>query len=123
MGVNPEIAIIEGAEGRSLARRQYPAATLPNRWGLPGARARVESPRNRTEQERPTGNRGEVAAGAWRQGTTGAVGVKGRWESDPFIVALKPAKSGISFERVERREGLGKEPEGGRVGQYSEIVV
>ena len=71
MRVNPEIYIVEGAESLAWARRQYPLLNQLRQRGLPGARAHIEFPGERTEQERPTGNhRDEVGAGA--QGKTGA---------------------------------------------------
>jgi hypothetical protein len=115
VGVNPEIAIFEGADGCSLTRRQHLAINTPSRRGLPGAWTHVESPRKHTEQERPIGNRGMVSAGAYERGRTGALCVNGRWESDPSIVVMKLAKSAFAFERVERRGGPGKDFGGGRV--------
>ena len=55
--VNPEIYIVEGADGFARVRRQYPMQKMPMHRSLPGAKAHIESPGKLTEQERPTGNR------------------------------------------------------------------
>src|SRR4030067_3539494 len=70
--VNPEIYFVEGAEGHAWTRRQYRPSEPPSRLNLPGARAHIENPRERTEQEKPIGNRTEAGAGT--RGKTGAAG-------------------------------------------------
>jgi hypothetical protein len=70
--VNPESYIVEGADGFIRVRRQHPVQKTPMHGSLPGARARIETLRILTEQERPIVNRRMVTAGAGMQGKTGA---------------------------------------------------
>lgn len=70
--VNPETYIVEGAESYTWTRRQHLLLRLPNRQGLPGAKAHIEAPGEQAEQERPIGNHGLVGVGAGRRGKTGA---------------------------------------------------
>ena len=92
MRVNPENYIVGDVEGCAWTRRQHSSLKVP-KWGsLPGAWAHIETPRERTEQERPIGNRRKVEAGAGDKGKLESTGVKGRWESDPLIVVRKPVK-------------------------------
>ena len=70
MRVNPEIYIVEGADGLAWVRRQHCAAKGLIRAGLPGAWARIETSGNRTEQERPSEDHMEVGGGL--RGRTGA---------------------------------------------------
>jgi len=51
--VNPENYIVEDVEGYAWTRRQHLTMKMPNRESLPGAWAHIETPRERTEQERP----------------------------------------------------------------------
>ena len=69
--LNPEIYIVEGADGFARVRRQHPLQKMPMHRSLPGSQAHVESSGKLMEQERPTGNRCEVTAGFGRQGKTG----------------------------------------------------
>ena len=72
MRVNPEIYFVEGAEDLAWIRRQNRPSEPPSRPDLPGARAHIENPRERTEQEKPIGNRTDAGAGT--RGKTGASG-------------------------------------------------
>jgi len=78
---NPENYIIEGAEGYAWTRRQHLPGEPPSRQDSPGAGAHIEAPRERTEQERPIGNRAEAGAG-----TRGETGVS--WCQRPTGVRL-----------------------------------
>jgi len=98
--VNPEIYSVEGAEGHAWTRRQNQPGEPPSRLDLPGARAHIENPRERTEQEKPIGNR--VDAGAGTRGETGAIGCQ------------KPEGFGLSHSSEEAREGR---PSGGSEGE------
>lgn len=90
--VNPENYIVEDVEGHTWTRRQHSSLKVP-KWGsFPGARAHIETPRERTEQERPIGNRKKVEAGAGDKGKLKSTSVKCQWESDPLIVVRKPVK-------------------------------
>jgi hypothetical protein len=93
--INPENYIVEDVEGYTWTRRQHLTMKMPNRESLPGAWAHIETPGERTEQERPIGNRGKVEAGAGDKGRPESTGVKGRWESDPLIVVRKPVKGTV----------------------------
>jgi hypothetical protein len=90
--VNPENYIVEDVESYAWTRRQHLPLEKPRWESLPGAWAHIETPRERTEQERPIGNRKKVEAGAGDKGKLESTGVKGRWESDPLIVVRKPVK-------------------------------
>ena len=103
MRVNPETYIVEGAEGNALTRRPHLPSEPPNRQGLPGARAHIETPRERTEQERPIGNREK--AGAGERGETGATWSKG------------PVGVGLSHSSEEPGEGGRKPTSGGSEGE------
>lgn len=103
MRVNPETYIVEGAEGNALTRRPHLPSEPPNRQGLPGARAHIETPRERTEQERPIGNRGKAGAGG--RGETGAP-----WGERPVGV-------GLSHSSEEPGEGGCKPTSGGSEGE------
>ena len=92
MRFNPEMYIVEDADGFARARRQHRTLIGLEREGLPGARAHVEYPGKHMEQERPIGNRRMVEAGAGRKGEPERPGVNDRWASDPFIVVMKPVK-------------------------------
>jgi len=98
--LNPEIYSVEGAEGHVWTRRQYRPSEPPSRLNLPGARAHIENPRERTEQEKPIGNR--VDAGAGTRGKTGASGCE------------RPVGFGLSHSSEEAREGW---PSGGSEGE------
>jgi len=97
---NPENYIVEGAEGHAWTRRQHRPGEPPSRPGLPGAGAHIETPRGRTEQERPIGNREEAGAGA--QGETGASGCQ------------RPVGVRLSHSSDEACEGR---PSGGSEGE------
>lgn len=73
MRVNPEIYIVEDADGFARVSRQHRPLKSLKRPGLPGAWAHVEYPGKAVEQERPIGNRPKVGAGALRRGKTAAV--------------------------------------------------
>ena len=90
--LNPEINNVEGADGFIRVRRRYPVQKMPKHGNLPGAWAHIETPGEQTEQERPIGNRKKVEVGAGDEGKLESTGVKGRWESDPLIVVMKPVK-------------------------------
>lgn len=100
MRVNPENYIVEGAEGHAWARRQHLPSEPPSRQNLPGAKAHIETSRERTEQERPIGNR--ETAGAGTRGETGASGCQG------------PVGVRLSHSSEEAREGR---PSGGSEGE------
>ena len=89
--VNPENYIVEDVEGYAWTRRQHLPSKVPRWESLPGAKAHIETPGERMEQERPIGNR-EVGADAGDKGRPESTGVKGRWESDLLIVVRKPVK-------------------------------
>ena len=92
MRINPEKFIVEDADGFARARKPHRPPKSLGRKGLPGAWAHIENPGKATEQERPNGHRTLVGAGAGGEGRPERTGVKGRWESDPFIVVMKPVK-------------------------------
>jgi hypothetical protein len=79
--VNPEIYIVEDADGSARVRRPHRPLKGLRRKGLPGAKAHIENPGKHTEQERPNGNRAKVDAGAKNQGTT-----EGSWCQWPLGV-------------------------------------
>jgi hypothetical protein len=91
--VNPETYIVEGAESLAWARRSYRSLNLPKRSGLPGAWAHIEA----SEGADGTGE-AHWQPCAWSaralgcEGRLKRLGVKGQWESDPPVVAMKPAK-------------------------------
>jgi len=72
MWLNPEIYIIEGAEGLARVCRQHRAVKGLSRADLPGALAHIETPGLGTEQERP--GRNPRKRGGRAQGKTGALG-------------------------------------------------
>lgn len=72
MWFNPEIYIVEGAEGLARVRRQHRVVKGLSRADLPGAWAHVETPGLGTEQERP--GRNPCQWGNREQGKTGALG-------------------------------------------------
>ena len=96
MRVNPETYIVEGAESFAWARRQHLSSKVPRWQGLPGAWAHIEA---------PWGADGTGEAhwqpymwSGWalgREGRSKRLGVKGQWESDPLIVAMKPVKEAM----------------------------
>jgi RNA-directed DNA polymerase len=98
--VNPEIYFVEGAEDLAWIRRQNRPSEPPSRPDLPGARAHIENPRERTEQEKPIGNRTDAGAGT--RGKTGASGCE------------RPVGFGLSHSSEEAREGR---PSGGSEGE------
>jgi len=98
--VNPEIYFVEGAEDLAWIRRQNRPSEPPSRPDLPGARAHIENPRERTEQEKPIGNRTDAGAGT--RGKTGASGCE------------RPMGFGLSHSSKEAREGR---PSGGSEGE------
>jgi len=98
--VNPEIYFVEGAEGLAWTCRQNQPSKPPSRLDLPGARAHIENPRERTEQEKPIGNR--LDAGAGTRGKTGASGCE------------RPMGFGLSHSSKEACEGR---PSGGSEGE------
>src|SRR4030067_3064633 len=98
--VTPEIYSVEGAEGHAWTRRQNRPSEPPSRLDLPGARAHIENPRERTEQEKPIGNRRDAGAGT--RGKTGASGCE------------RPVGFGLSHSSQEAREGW---PSGGGGGE------
>jgi len=98
--VNPENFHVEGAEGLAWTRRQHRPSEPPSRLDLPGARAHIETPRERTEQEKPIGNRGKAGAGT--QGETRASGCQ------------RPVGFGLFHSSEEAREGR---PSGGSEGE------
>lgn len=100
MRANPEIYTVEGAEGHAWTRRQHRLSESPSRPDLPGARAHIETPRERTEQEKPIGNRADAGAGT--QGETGASG------------GQRPVGFGLFQSSEEPREGR---PSGGSEGE------
>ena len=91
MRVNPEIFFVEGAEGHAWTRRLHLSSGMPSRQDPPGARAHIETPRERTEQEKPIGNRDDAGAGT--QGETGASGCQ------------RAVGFGHSYSSEEAREG------------------
>lgn len=97
--VNPEIYFVEGAEDLTWIRRQNRPSEPPSRPDLPGARAHIENPRERTEQEKAIGNRTDAGAGT--RGKTGASGCE------------RPMGFGLSHSSKEAREGR---PSGGSEG-------
>jgi len=98
--VNPEIYTVEGAEGLAWTRRQDRPSEPPSRPDLPGAWAHIETPRERTEQEKPIGNRTDAGAGT--RGKTGASGCQ------------RPVGFGLFHSSEEAREGR---PSGGSEGE------
>ena len=104
MRVNPETYTVEGAESLAWARRQHLSSKVPRWQGLPGAWAHIEAPGG-------VDGTGEAhwKPCAWSARALGCKGrpkrpgVKGQWESDPLIVAVKPAK-----EAAGRRVGGAK---------------
>jgi len=76
MWENPEIYIVEGADGLARVRRQQRAVKSLSRANLPGAWAHIETPGLGTEQERPGRNPWE--RGRRVQGKTGALGGQSR---------------------------------------------
>ncbi|MBM3294253.1 MAG: group II intron reverse transcriptase/maturase [Candidatus Aminicenantes bacterium] len=73
---------------------------MPSRQDPPGAWAHIETPRERTEQEKPIGNRADAGAGT--RGKTGASGCQ------------RPVGFGLSHSSEEAREGR---PSGGSEGE------
>jgi len=98
--VNPETFAVEGAESNALTRRPRLLSGMPSRQDPPGAWAHIETPRERTEQEKPIGNRADAGAGT--RGKTGASGCQ------------RPVGFGLSHSSEEAREGR---PSGGSEGE------
>ena len=105
MRLNPEIFVVEGADGFTRTRRQHSRAKKPNARSLPGATAHVETPGKLTEQERPTGNRAMVGAGARLRGKTEAIEYQ------------RPVGVGPSHSSDEACEGSGSGRAGGAKGR------
>lgn len=97
---NPENYIVEGAEGHAWIRRPHLPDQPPSRQDPPGAEAHIETPRDRTEQERPIGNRADAGAGT--RGATGASRCQ------------RPMGVRLSHSSDEAREGR---PSGGSEGE------
>jgi len=76
MWVNPEIYIVEGAEGFARVRRQHRTVKSLDRADLPGSWAPIETPRLGTEQERP--GRNPRKRGGRARGKTEALGGQSR---------------------------------------------
>ena len=70
--VNPEIYIVEDADGFSWASMQHSVQKMPMYRNLPGSLAHIETSGKLMEQERPIGNRLTVKADVGKQGKTGA---------------------------------------------------
>jgi len=106
--LNPEIYIVEGADGLAWARRQHSCAKTPTARSLPGAWAHIETPGKLTEQERPTGNRAMVGADARLRGKTEAiecqspVGVGPSHSSDEACEGSSSGRAGGAKGRAEQ---------------------
>jgi len=90
--VNPENYIVEDVEGYAWTRRQYLTMKMPNRESLPGPWAHIETPGERTEQERPIGNRGRSKRALETRGDRSQPVSRADGNRTLLIVVRKPAK-------------------------------